>query len=451
MKKLVSLLLALTLAAAMVAFASGEDALVYGTATLTYAEFYAGDVSSTETLDAVSSATTSKSGTFPNTVSDFVDENTNKDGYHLTGIANVNVAVPAADVEAYKAINPTFVEAAEAPAQYKPVTLEGEKAVYGATVFNVADTVADAQIEVVTDSHWGDYQVNITETSTQYIRNTREDTGFAISSGIQGIILETASGLKVGMEHLQSIWVQPWEISWNVTVDNSHNDELAYDNLAELDKLMGETITKVTFINQNDAYVYTFDGAYLPIKFPSSLAVADARSAEGKTTVTVTGLVEDYAPVYAVDGMEIEVKDNAEMTWTGDQPGAHTLVLTDGNGKYALLSAGFVLSTDILPVTYDADLQELTLAEGAEEAMKDAFIANLSTVTVNGKEYAASGRGAAVIINNLGELDTEAAITNGKGKDAVTTPIFEESGEYEITVAAVGFDQTLTFTANIEK
>ena len=86
MKKLVSLILALMLAASLAAFASAEEGTVYGTATLTYAEFYSGDVSSTETIDVVTSATTGKSGTFKNTVSDFVDEQTNKDGYHLTGI-----------------------------------------------------------------------------------------------------------------------------------------------------------------------------------------------------------------------------------------------------------------------------------------------------------------------------------------------------------------------------
>ncbi len=451
MKKLVSLLLAAVLAASLFAFAAAEDELVYGTATLTYAEFYAGDVSSTDSYDAVTSATTGKSGTFQNTVTDFVDADANKDGYHLTGLANVNVAVPAADVEAYKAINPTFVENAGKPAQYKPVTVSNGKAVYGATVWNVADTVADAAIEVVTDSHWGDYQINITESSTAYIRNTREDGDFAVNSGILGIIVETESGLKVGMEHLQSIWVQPWEISWNVSVDNSHNEELVYDNLPELDKLMGETVTKITFINADDAYVFTFDGAYLPVKFESSLSVADAASAEGKTAVTLTGLVEDYTPVWSVRGLESSVEGNSELSWTDDLPGAYTLVLTDGSGKYAPLSASFVLSTDVLPAAWDGETGELTLAEGCDEAMFECFLANLATVSVNGTEYMASGRGGVVIINNIGELDTEAAVTSGRGADAVTTPVFPESGDYEITVKATGFNTPLTFTATIEK
>ena len=46
----------LLMAAGLLGFALAEDT-VYGTATLTYAEFYAGDVTSTEGIDAVTSAT----------------------------------------------------------------------------------------------------------------------------------------------------------------------------------------------------------------------------------------------------------------------------------------------------------------------------------------------------------------------------------------------------------
>ena len=449
MKKLLSLVLALALIAALGAVsASAEEELVYGTATLTYAEFYAGDVSSTDSIDAVTSATTGKSGTFANTVSDFVDEETNPDGYHITGVANVNVAVAAEDAEAYKAINDTFVEVEEAPAQYKPVAIEDGAAVYSATVFNVADTVTDAEIEVVTDSHWGDYQINITETSTQHIRNTREDEGFDVSSGILGIVVETESGLKVGMEHLQSIWVQPWEISWNVSVDNTHNEELIYDNLPELDKLMGETVTRVTFINADDAYVYEFDGAYLPVKFEGGLTAEDAEAAAGSTAVTAEGLPEDYAAVYGVEGLDGAVADG-ELTWEEALPGAYTLVLNDAEGVYAPMSADFVLTTDAVPAIYDADANALVPAEDGDPALLDAFLANLSNVSVNGRDYSASGRGAVVIVNTEGEIDLEAAAVQGRGENASSEPVFAEAGSYDLVVSAVGFDQTVSFTVEI--
>lgn len=241
------------------------DAMVFGTATLTYAEFYSGDVSSTDNFDAVTSATTSKYEIMANMSTDFVDETANAEGYHITGVKNVNVAVPASELEAYQAVNDSFAPIeGEAPTQYKTVKMEGNKAVYSATQFNIADTVTDATAELQTGTSWGDYQINVTDGAKVHLRNTREDEGFDIGGEIQGIILETDSGFQVGMEHLQSIWVQPYEVSFNVLADNTHNTHISgFDNLPELSKLVGETVTKITYIMPDSAYVYEFDGIYI--------------------------------------------------------------------------------------------------------------------------------------------------------------------------------------------
>ncbi|SDB19239.1 hypothetical protein SAMN02910298_00874 [Pseudobutyrivibrio sp. YE44] len=274
---------------------------VFGTATLSYAEFYSGDVSSTDSFDAVTSATTGKSEIFPNQETDFVDETTNADGYHITGVKNVNVAVPADQVEEYAKLNESFVKnEGEEPKQFKVVSIEDGVATYSATNFEVADTVTDADAQLETGVFWGDYQLDVIETSTSYIKNTREDGDFKIDGNIQGIILETKSGLKVGMEHLQSIWVQPYEIAFNISADNSHNPRMVFDNLPELDKLEKEEIVSVTFINQNDSYVYTFDGVYVkPVykdakvtgkvdESSNSMALENVPTDLGNPKVTVT-------------------------------------------------------------------------------------------------------------------------------------------------------------------
>lgn len=124
------------------------------------------------------------------------------------------------------------------PKQYKTVTIVDGKAVYSATNFNVVETVKDATATLKTGSTWGDYEIDVTENSTAYIRNTRSDEGFLINANIQGTILETESGLKVGMEFLQSMWVQPWEVSFNVTAESTQNAHIVkWDNLDELAKL----------------------------------------------------------------------------------------------------------------------------------------------------------------------------------------------------------------------
>lgn len=264
---------------------------VFGTATLTYAEFYSEDVSSTESYDGVSSATTNKYEIFPNMDTDYVDETKNANGYHINGIKNVNVAVPADEVDVYKGINSTFEKSEnQNPAQYKVVKIEGDKATYSKTNFNIVDTVKDATAEFMTGTVWGEYQIDIIENSTSYLKNTREDGDFAIDSGVQGVILETESGLKVGMEYLQSVWVQPYEISFNISADNTHNTHVSYDNLTELDKLENQVIKYVTFINQNDTYVYEFDGIYVKPVFRDANVTAEIR--ESEETVLIANIPE---------------------------------------------------------------------------------------------------------------------------------------------------------------
>lgn len=412
---------------------AASENLVYGTATLTYAEFFSGDVSSTDSFDAVSSATTSKYEIMPNMDTDFVDETVNADGYHITGVKNVNVAVSEADYEAYQACNPTFVPTeGEAPAQYKVVTMEDGAAVYSETHFNLADTVTDATAELVTGGTWGDYQINVADGAAAHLRNSREDE-FDINSEIQGIILETESGLKVGMEHMQSIWVQPYEVSFNVLDDNTHNTTIAaYDNLTELSKLVGETVTKITYIMPNAAYVYEFDGIYIKPLYTEevtasvsegydavTLSISDFGDFEnGKLTVTytlgsgrnkeITTLLET-ALVDGTDTYTLDVSALAGLDAGGtygaiissDTYADVTVALPISQGQKAALADLVATAQDLLK----EDASNATLAEHVEEAEElladetatsgeaGTLLAELTELTSSGDEEASGERG----------------------------------------------------------
>ncbi|WP_304431362.1 hypothetical protein [Acutalibacter muris] len=385
-----------------------DNILVFGTATLTYAEFYSGDVSSMDSFDAVTSATTSKYGIMPNMATDFVDETANADGYHITGVKNVNVAVPASELEAYKAVNDSFAPIeGEAPTQYKTVKMEGNKAVYSATQFNIADTVTDATAELQTGTSWGDYQINVTDGAKVHLRNTREDEGFDIGGEIQGIILETDSGFQVGMEHLQSIWVQPYEVSFNVLADNTHNTHISgFDNLPELSKLVGETVTKITYIMPDSAYVYEFDGIYIKPLYEGTITatVSDSYDSvtlstsdfsafeKGKLTVTytlgsgrsreVTTLLEteladgtaDYVlEVSAIDGLEAGGTYGAVIS--SDTYADITVALPISSGQEAALETLIAAAKEKLAVEPD----NATLQEHLREA--EELLANTSAAS----------------------------------------------------------------------
>lgn len=177
---------------------------LYGTATLSYSEFYAGDTTQ-ESYDAITSATTGKSQIFANEDSTEVTSS----GYQIQGVKNVSVAVEAetyVDAQALKAADKlpregVYTEAAditlnETPSQevgqYKTLNADGT---YSATKFDVKATVTDASAEIQAPSIWGDYMLVVKESSTKYLRNSRQDD-FAVGGNTLGVILETASGKK---------------------------------------------------------------------------------------------------------------------------------------------------------------------------------------------------------------------------------------------------------------
>jgi hypothetical protein len=331
--------------------------LVYGTATLSYSEFYAGDVSSVDSFDAVSSATYAKYSIMENMYTDFVDETKNANGYNILGVANVAVAVNEKDVDAYKAINSTFEVTSETPAQYKVATVKDGKADYSATVFNIADTVKDATAELQTGTTWGDYQINVTDGAKKYLRNSREDEGFAINSQIQGIILETSSGLKVGMEYLQSIWVQPYEVSFNVPSNNTHNTHIVgYDNLNELAKLVGENVTKITYIMPTETYVYEFDGIYIKPSYSGEFSATVDGDALTITPDSFTSLKNPQITVtYTVGSGKTASK---YTLYSGAAEGASYKLntaeiasLTDGTYSVVISSDNYADITVALPTT----------------------------------------------------------------------------------------------------
>lgn len=89
---------------------------LYGTATLTYAEYYAGDVTSVDGygIDGITSSTVKMPGSFNGGMyTNYTEDKT--EGYNILGVKNVNVAVSAADYEEYLKINPTFQVTAAFP------------------------------------------------------------------------------------------------------------------------------------------------------------------------------------------------------------------------------------------------------------------------------------------------------------------------------------------------
>ena len=249
---------------------TGFSGTIYGTSNLTYKEFYSGDVSSTDSFDVVTTASTSKYSVLSNAWTDYKKESAEAaGGYHVKGVANVNVAVDS-DLyvestilkDANKELSKAYEEASDitlnenptqVPSQYKILQENGSYVSNNKTVA----TVTDAVPTLTTGSTWGEYEIDVVETSTKYLRNSRQDEGFPVNSTIQGIILETTEGYKVGLEHLSNIWVQPYKLSFNVANEAATMGIAKSDNTAEFAKLVNKTINKITYVTPEGNYVYT--------------------------------------------------------------------------------------------------------------------------------------------------------------------------------------------------
>ena len=256
---------------------TGFSGTIYGTSNLTYKEFYSGDVSSTDSFDVVTTARTSKYSVLSNVWTDYEEESAEAaGGYHVKGVANVNIAVDSALYvesailkDANKELSKAYEEASDItlnenptqiPSQYKTLQKDGSYVSNNKTV----TTVTDAIPTLTTGSTWGEYEIDVVETSTKYLRNSRQDAGFPVNSTIQGIILETTEGYKVGLEHLSNIWVQPYKLSFNVTNEAATMGIARSDNTAEFAKLVNKTINKITYVTPEGNYVYTFaDGIFI--------------------------------------------------------------------------------------------------------------------------------------------------------------------------------------------
>ena len=256
---------------------TGLSGTIYGTSNLTYKEFYSGNVSSTDSFDVVTTASTSKYSVLSNAWTDYEKESAEAaGGYHVKGVANVNVAVDsvlyvesAILKDANKELSKAYEEASDitlnenptqVPSQYK--TLQKD----GSYISNnkIVTTVTDAVPTLTTGSTWGEYEIDVVETNTKYLRNSRQDEGFPVNSTIQGIILETTEGYKVGLEHLANIWVQPYKLSFNVNNEAGTTGIAKSDNTAEFKKLVNKTINKITYVTPEGNYVYTFaDGIFV--------------------------------------------------------------------------------------------------------------------------------------------------------------------------------------------
>lgn len=323
----------------------------------------------------------------------------------------------------------SYYTLSEKPSYYKELTVNEDGTFsFGATQGTATAITEGVTAELLTESRYGDYQLKLAGLT---------DT---IPSGtaIYGVIVSTKEGSDYGMRHLENIWKVSklaWATGFTSAVHNCPTSSEHYK------AMMGQHINKVTYYTANGIYkipVGGDEGLYVPVKFDTSaVAVADAELKDGETSVatTISGLTlpEGFDAEYTVDGATAIVKGE-KLILKDVKKGAYTLTITDKSGKYAPISVGFEVYAETIPASYNENAEKpgLTKAAGSTDAEFADYIKNITSVSVNGKSYAASGRGAVKLFNDDGTLITDAAP-------------FAEGDSFEIVVSATGY-KDLSFT-----
>lgn len=315
----------------------------------------------------------------------------------------------------------------ETPSYYKEATVNADGSlsfseVKGAT----AQKLSDASIDFTTDTKYGDYELDVNGLPKTV--NT-----------VYGVVISTKEGDNYGLRHLENIWKKT-ELAWSTGfVTTSHGNTL---NSKDYEKMMGQTINKITYYTDNGIYEIDAD-QYVPVKFNGTIAAENADVESGKVNVTVEGLPDDYQAEYTVEGLEdVQVKDGVLTYKTkGAEIGKYTLKVSDKSGKYADLTTDFELTTEAVPVVFNSESAALVAAEGYAAEDVTSYVKNIKSVTVDGTEYAATGKRAVKIIKEDGTIDTTAA----PFKNA------ENGQEFKISVKATGYAKDCEFTYTLSQ
>lgn len=315
----------------------------------------------------------------------------------------------------------------ETPSYYKEATVNADGSfsfseVKGAT----AQKLSDASIDFTTDTKYGDYELDVNGLPKSV--NT-----------VYGVVISTKEGDNYGLRHLENIWKKK-ELAWSTGfVTTSHGNTL---NSKDYEKMMGQTINKITYYTDNGIYEIDTD-QYVPIKFNGTIAAENADVKSGKVNVTVEGLPGDYQAEYTVEGLEdAQVKDGVLTYKTKSaEIGKYTLKVSDKSGKYADLETDFELTTEAVPVVFNSESAALVAAEGYAADDVTSYVKKIKSVTVDGTEYAATGKRAVKIIKEDGTIDTTAA----PFKNA------ENGQEFKITVKATGYAKDYEFTYTLSQ
>lgn len=337
-----------------------------------YAAFYAAEGDQAADIDAITSATKSKT----------MNANLAANSYHvsdkgedITGITYPVYVEHSSVLKNYTEVDSrddlfcnvsyAYFVLDEVPASYKKLTLEDGGPVFGKATGAVETVEASAVLS--TGGRHTFYEIKVT--GLEHVSATN----------VSGVTLHTAAGSVYGLRHVYEIW-RGTELGFDVTGANG-----------DYTGLQGQTINKITYY-LNDGSIYAFDtDINVPARADAGVLVNSVDAGAESTTFTLNGgLPDDFKAQYSVNLENAEVDSTSgTITLPADAAiGTYTLTITDENGKYAPITASFsVYGYVLMNIPYD----EFYAAETVKSGDKAVSVDAVTSATAKAQNSALAG------------------------------------------------------------
>lgn len=321
---------------------SSEDTTIkyYATTDMTWAEFYAGELSESasalesEGYDAVTAATTKHPSQFTACV--LADSST------ITGVKAVNVGMTETvynklsetEKSRFHFLNDTTLS------EYKQYNADGS---FGKTVNATADKQTPTAVSLTCgfDARWSNYVISMTGLDLTGLKDSLNNMAY-----LQGAILTTSDGSKYGLKPMNNLWLNASEVGFSIKEFNEvHGYAVAYKHTASLE---GKTITNLTYILKDKPNI-SIDMNVL-VKKQTSATVSVNGSVAAGTDVNVN---------LAFSGVPSDANYTIAKVQSGSGRGAKTL--TEGT-DYSYSNGVLTLNGTVAAGSYSVSFADDTYA-----------------------------------------------------------------------------------------